>query len=132
MLDVETTSAGGLRGRFEYLDVAENAWSAGEGGIAGEQCRAGQFGERDVGGVVEGQVLLQFPAALDQWGVVDASDPDSCQVAEAAADICVRHLAAPVHAAEGRRDLKVEQVWCQRRLSQDTMQGSLRAPADSA
>ena len=56
------TGRGGLTP--EHLDVAADAGGIGETAVAGEQIEPHQFGERDVGGVVDGEVVAQLPTAL--------------------------------------------------------------------
>lgn len=54
---------------MEYLDVAPQAGCAGQPPVAGEQSYIQRFGESDIGGVVNGEVVAELPAAGKQGPV---------------------------------------------------------------
>ncbi len=66
----------------DHLDVASDSGGVRKTGVSGEQRARADLGERHEGSVGDGEVVAQFPAAMDQRPVRSALEPQGLKVFE--------------------------------------------------
>lgn len=95
-------------------DLDGAAWAGGscEAPVAGEQGRLECFGEGNVGGVVDGEIVPMFPTAPQQRGVLDALEWQFLQVVKSKPDPARVQVAAACQAAPHRGHFEVDQCGC--------------------
>lgn len=84
----------GVSAGLDDVDGALGAGGSGEAAIPGEQGHVECFGEGDVGGVVDGEVVPQLPTTGQQWGVAHALDGQFPKVIKSECDAAGVQVAA--------------------------------------
>lgn len=93
----------------ENLDLASRPSCPCDSRVPGKENAIKELSERDVGGVVGGQVVPQFPAALQKWTMVCAIDGKIAQVLDRS--LCALRFQFPREreSAPRGRDLYIDQ-----------------------
>lgn len=102
--------------RLHQLDPRIVPRRGGEPVVAGEQCRVERFGERDIGGIIGGQVVAQFPDPLQQHIVRVAVQGKIKQIVQRGAAACGFDLPGRRIAPEHMRHLDIDQMGRMQRL----------------
>lgn len=102
-------SAGTCRGRDDF-DGTPRAWGPSNAPVTGEECGVEHLGQRNVGRVVDREVLSQFPAARDEHPVIDPLHRQGPQVVQGEGHPPRVQLAAAGEASPYRNNLEVDQA----------------------
>lgn len=106
---VDRWSARAGRG-CEDFDGAPGARSASDPPVTGEECRVQRFRQRDVGGVVNREVVAELPAAQHERPVIDPLHGKGLQVVQGEGHAPWVELAAAGEAPPYGHNLKVDQA----------------------
>lgn len=77
----------------KQFHFAANPWRQRETGISGQQSDAQCFGEGDIDGVVDGQIVAQFPTSPQERTMWGAVQPDGAEVCECQLDAPIVQIA---------------------------------------
>ena len=91
------------------LDGALWAGGSGEAAIPGEQGRLQCFGEGDIGGDVDWEVVPQFPTASQQGGMAHALERQFTKVIQSEPDATWVQVAAAGQSSPHRSHLEIDQ-----------------------
>ena len=94
---------------LEDFDGTLWAGGSGEAAIPGEQGSLQGFGEGDIGGVVDGEVVPQFPTASQQGGMAHALEREFSKVIQSEPDSTWVQVAAAGQSSPHRGDLEIDQ-----------------------